>query len=378
MKRGKWFLLVLFLVLFSIFVSAEEKDCVYYFSGEGCPHCGATEIFMEQLVLKHPELEIHKFEIYYNKTSLITLQTFFDAFEVPLEKQGVPIVFLSTIYFVGDRPITEYLENAIISNKDESCPSLQKDEVLGVIGEKSPKHLIDTLTFGVVTGAAFVDSINPCAIAVLLILLGTLLAVKKRKKLLSAGLAFTFSIYIAYLFFGIGLLSVLALTGVSFYFYKSIGFLAILLGLFNIKDYFWYGKIFLMEIPQKWRPRLNKLLKGVTSPTGAFLVGFAVCLFELPCTGGPYLVILGLLAEKATKWAAMPLLLYYNLIFILPLIAITLIVYFSMKKIEEHGKEVKIDVRGDIERWRKRNIKLLHLIAGTIMVILGLMIVFFL
>ncbi len=378
MKRGKLVLLVLFLTILSLSVSAEEKDCIYYFTGEGCPHCGATEIFMENLQLKYPGLEIHKFEIYYDKPNLATLQNFFEAYKVPLEKQGVPIVFLPGSYFVGKRPITEYLESAILSNEGISCPSIQKGEALGVIGEKSPKHLIDTLTFGVVTGAAFVDSINPCAIAVLLILLGTILAVKKRKKLLTTGLAFTLSIYIAYLLFGIGLLSVLTLTGVSFYFYKIIGFLAILLGLFNIKDYFWYGKVFLIEIPEKWRPKLKKLLKGITSPTGAFLVGFAVCLFELPCTGGPYLVILGLLAEKATKWAAMPLLLYYNLIFILPLIAIILIVYFSMKKIEEHGREVKIDVRGDIERWRKRNIKLLHLIAGIIMLILGLMILFFL
>jgi len=165
---------------------------------------------------------------------------------------------------------------------------------------------------------------------------------------------------------------------VSYYFYKVIGLVAILIGLFNIKDYFWYGKIVLMEIPYKWRPRLKKLLRGATSPAGAFIIGFAVCLFELPCTGGPYLVILGLLAEKLTKWAAMPLLLYYNLIFILPLVIITLVIYLSMKNIEEHGDKKKIDIHGKLEQWRQRNIRLLHLIAGIIMVILGLMILFFL
>lgn len=371
-------MLVFFLILFSALASAVEKDCLYYFHGEGCPHCGATGIFMDNLQSKYPELSIHKFEVYYNKTNWRLMQDYFDAYEVPVKKQGVPIVFLPTSYFVGERPITEYLESAILSNKDLLCPSLKKDEMLGVIGEASPKHLIRTLTFGVITGAAIVDSINPCAIAVLLILLGTLLAVKKRKRLLRAGIAFTVSIYIAYFLFGIGLLSVLTLTGVSYYFYKVIGGLAILIGLLNIKDYFWYGKIVLMEIPLKWRPRLKKLLKGVTSPAGAFIVGFAVCLFELPCTGGPYLVILGLLAEKATKWAAMPLLLYYNLIFILPLIIIISIVYYSMKKIEEHGQEKKVDIRGEIEKWRKKNTKLLHLIAGIIMLILGLIILFLL
>jgi len=375
-KRILWFLV--FVVLLSSFALGQEKDCIYYFYGEGCPHCGATGIYLDKLELRYPSLEIDEFEIYYNKQNLRLLQDYFEAYEVPMEKQGVPVVFLSKSYFVGDRPIMEYLEGTIIANENVTCPSLVKDETLGVIGQKSPKHLIETLTFGVVTGAAIVDSINPCAIAVLLILLGGLLAVKERKRILKTGFAFIASIYLAYFLFGVGILAALALTGVSYYFYKVIGLVAILIGLFNIKDYFWYGKIVLMEIPYKWRPRLKKLLRGATSPAGAFIIGFAVCLFELPCTGGPYLVILGLLAEKLTKWAAMPLLLYYNLIFILPLVIITLVIYLSMKNIEEHGDKKKIDIHGKLEQWRQRNIRLLHLIAGIIMVILGLMILFFL
>ncbi|MFH1682454.1 MAG: cytochrome c biogenesis CcdA family protein [Candidatus Woesearchaeota archaeon] len=374
-KRG--LLLLLVFILSISLAAAVENDCLYYFYGEGCPHCGATSIYLKDLQQQYPELQIHNFEVYYNRTNLYDLQQYFEAYDVPLEKQGVPVIFYQQSYFVGDKPIMNYLENAILSNEAVSCPSLEKDETIGVIGENSPKLLIKTLTFLTVTGAAIVDSINPCAIAVLLIMLGALLsAADIRKRLLWTGLAFIFSIYVSYFLFGIGILAALRVTGLSYYFYKTIGVIAILIGLLNIKEYFWYGKVLLMEIPLKWRPRLKKMLSNVTSPAGAFIMGFAVSLFELPCTGGPYLVILGLLAEKTTRWAAMPILLYYNLIFVLPLIIITLVVYFSTKKIKHH-QEHKVDATGEIERWRQKNIKLLHLIGGLIMFILGVMILFF-
>ena len=92
-------------------------------------------------------------------------------------------------------------------------------------------------------------------------------------------------------------------------------------------------------------------------------MGFAVCLFELPCTGGPYIVILGLLAERITLFASIPLLLIYNLFFVLPLIFITFMIYLGFVNVEKTTE------------WKERNIKRLHLIAGLIMLILGMLIV---
>ena len=68
-----------------------------------------------------------------------------------------------------------------------------------------------------------------------------------------------------------------------------------------------------MEVPISWRPRLKAVIKGITSVPGAFLVGFVVSLFLLPCTSGPYIVILGLLAKTTTRNYALLLLLLYNL-----------------------------------------------------------------
>lgn len=216
------------------------------------------------------------------------------------------------------------------------------------------------LTLPAVILAALVDSINPCEFAVLIILLATISATISRRKALYAGLAFTASIYVAYLLMGIGIYSAIAAAGVSYIFYIVVAIVAVVLGLFNLKDYLWYGKWFRMEVPLTWRPRLNMLVKSVTSIPGAIVIAFLVSLFLLPCTSGPYIVILGLLSQAATKMYALTLLLIYNLIFILPMLAITFIIYFGINTAES------------LERWRTRRLRMLHLISGIIMLGLGI------
>jgi cytochrome c biogenesis protein CcdA len=78
----------------------------------------------------------------------------------------------------------------------------------------------------------------------------------------------------------------------------------------------------------------------------------------LPCTIGPYIVASGLLSELGTL-NSIPWLLYYNLIFILPMIIITLIIFFGFKKVDE------------VAGWKERNIKILHLIAGILLFTVG-------
>lgn len=357
-------LVVLFLILMSSFASAIEKDCIYYFHGEGDSKSEATGIFLGNLQSKYTGLQIHDFEIYYDKANLELLQDYFDAYGVPKEKQGVPIVFLPQSYFVGDRSITEYIENAIISNKNLLCPSLIQHGVLGVIGEKSPQHLIETLTFFTITSAAIVDSVDASALAVLLILLGLLLIMEKKKRIMYGGASFITSVFLIYFLLGVGVLGTFAR---SSYFYKTVSGLAIVLGL-TIIWYLWKGKIFLREIKEnkKW----GKFIRKMASPATTFLIGFVISLLSFSSSRKYFLVISNLLAEETTGWVAMPLLLYYNVLFILPLIALSLLFYWGADKIKEDKESPK-----PAGKW---NIKVLHLIAGLFMFVLGIFILFLL
>ena len=227
--------------------------------------------------------------------------------------------------------------------------------------------MMNGLNFGRITMLALADSVNPCALAVLTMVLITILIQnpEKRKKVLFAGLAFSLSVFIGYLFYGIvivGFFNSFAelLRENSMFIYNGLAILAMVIGALNIKDYFFYKKgSFATEMPLWMRPKVKKIIDKMTSPLGAFLIGFLVTMFLLPCTIGPYIVASGLLSGLGIL-KSIPWLLYYNLLFILPMIIITFMVYFGFSKVE------------DVSGWKERNIRKLHLIAGILLFLVGL------
>ena len=222
------------------------------------------------------------------------------------------------------------------------------------------------LTFWRITTLALADSVNPCSIAVLAMILMALLIQnpEKRKKVLFGGLAFVAAVYIGYLVYGIIIIQFFRMFAEflrenSIYVLKGLAILAMIIGALNIKDFFFYKKgSFATEMPIAMRPKAKKLIKNITSPTGAFVIGFIVTLFLLPCTIGPYIVASGLLAELGTL-GALPWLLYYNLLFVIPMLIIVGLIYHGFARVQ------------DVSGWKERNIKNLHLIAGILLFLVG-------
>ena len=214
---------------------------------------------------------------------------------------------------------------------------------------------------------ALADSVNPCAIAVLAMVLMSILIhdPTKKKRVLYAGFAFISSVYIGYMVYGLiitqffrSFAEVLRVNAV--YVYNGLGLFAMILGALNIKDYFRYHKGGIAtEMPMSFRPKIRKVIEKISSPIGAFVIGFCVTLFLLPCTIGPYIIASGLLAELGMM-GAIPWLLYYNFLFIIPMLVIVLLVAFSFRQVEE------------VSGWQKKNIRRLHLISGILLFAVGL------
>ena len=221
-------------------------------------------------------------------------------------------------------------------------------------------------TFWKITTLALADSVNPCAIAVLAMILMALLIQnpEKKRKVLLGGLAFVSAVYMGYLIYGVIIVQFFRLFAEflresSVYVYKGLAVLAMVIGALNIKDFFYYKKGGVAtEMPIALRPKVKKLIKNITSPTGAFIIGFAVTLFLLPCTIGPYIVASGLLSELGLL-GSLPWLLYYNVIFIIPMLIIVALVYFGFTKVDQ------------VSGWKERNIRKLHLIAGLLLFLVG-------
>ncbi len=223
----------------------------------------------------------------------------------------------------------------------------------------------EEITLAKIVSLAAVDAVNPCALAVLTLLLVAILTYNpgKRRNVMFAGLAFSLAVFVMYLVYGLVIVrffqAVQALTSVSLVLYTALGALAIVLGLLNIRDFFSYRPGGLgTEMPMRMRVGVKKILAGVTSPGGAFSMGILVTLFLLPCTMGPYIIAGGLLSVLDTIHAV-PMLLLYNLIFVLPMIVITAAVYVSIARVD------------DVSGWKDKNIRRLHLAAGAVMLLLG-------
>ena len=222
--------------------------------------------------------------------------------------------------------------------------------------------MFSELTIPAIIGGALIDSVNPCAFAVLFFLLGYLLAIGSKKLILKVGLIYISTVFTVYFFAGLGILQVLTALNIAPIIYKVAGVLLILVGLINIKDFFWYGKGFSLAIPESKKPVIEKYIKKSSIP-GAIILGFLVSAFELPCTGGIYLAVLSLLAKHETQLQGIPYLLLYNFIFVLPLFIILGLVYFgfSADKMEAW--------RGERRKWLRLSLGLGALVLGILMLL---------
>ena len=115
-------------------------------------------------------------------------------------------------------------------------------------------------------------------------------------------------------------------------------------------------------MPLFLRPKVNKIIAKVTSPFAAFGIGFFVTIFLLPCTIGPYIILGGLLATDGVI-KAIPSLILYNIIFILPMLVVTLLVYFGTSKVE------------DVKDWKDKNVRYMHLVSGVLLLVVGILMV---
>ncbi|MBI4450721.1 hypothetical protein HY642_01985 [Candidatus Woesearchaeota archaeon] len=205
---------------------------------------------------------------------------------------------------------------------------------------------------------AAIDSINPCAIGVLILLVSIMVVLHTRRRMLWYGLAYIAAVYVTYLLAGLGILYFLAVIPlvVSQYISITVGSLVAFAGVVEIKDYFWYGRGITLAIPPRQAKRIHDMTRRITLP-GVIILGAFVAAVELPCTGAPYMAILLLLSQNFNL-AAFLLLLLYNLIFVAPLLVILVLVY-SGTKIQA------------IKRWKQEKRGMMRFFIGITLIFLG-------
>src|SRR3990172_4737090 len=176
-----------------------------------------------------------------------------------------------------------------------------------------------------VGASALVDSVNPCAFSILLLTIAFLFSIGKlRNNILTIGGFYILGIFFAYMLIGLGIFHALHIFNTPHFMAKVGSGLLIVLGTINIIGEFVPKFPLRLKIPEAAHRAMATLMeKG--SILAAFALGGLVGLCEFPCTGGPYLMVLGLLHDQTTFAAGLGYLMLYNVIFVLPLAIILLI-----------------------------------------------------
>ena len=211
--------------------------------------------------------------------------------------------------------------------------------------------------------AALIDSINPCAFSILILTIAFLFSVGKfRSRVLTIGSAYIVGIFVVYMLIGLGILQTLHLFNTPHIMARIGATLLIVLGAINLINEFFPSFPIKLRIPHAAHHAMAELMEKGSMPT-AFLLGVLVGLCEFPCTGGPYLMVLGLLHDQATYAKGLGYLLLYNTLFVLPL-GIILLIASNSELVER------------VKGWQQKERNLMKFGGGVAMIILGILIFF--
>ena len=339
------FIGLLFLVLISC-VSAGEDVRVYYFYSTGCPHCSNVDAsgILDDVDLMDG-VSVEKLNLHESQENRDLFDNFCDEFGIA--QRGWPFAVIERggkySYLVGDVPIIEHL-----------LSSVQNGGGIVIDSEGVSSDTGDSVTIGSVLVAAVIDSVNPCAFGVLIFLMASLLGMGSARRALRAGLIYSFVVFVVYFFMGWGLYNVINVFSSSsgfYYFYLVVALVIFVLGLLQLKDVFWYGKGVTLKISSKVKPIIEKFMaRG--NLVSIIILGIIVSLFELPCTGEIYIGILTVMSIHKTF--GFGYLLIYNLIFVLPLVILTYLIY--------RGTSTE-----KLQKWTVSNRKYMKLISGLLL-----------
>ncbi len=226
------------------------------------------------------------------------------------------------------------------------------------------------VSFWLVTLAGLADGINPCAIGMIVTLLGYLIVFSNEKKkagelMLKLGLIYIATVFLTYLTVGLAFYQFVVVLQHSIWADMVswvIGGGLLIAGLIQVKDFFWPESPIHLRIPGVSKKRLNGLVEKGSIPA-VIVLGVLVTVLETPCSLPLYVGTATLLAGSGLPMIGVAgYFLYYNLLFVLPLIVVLVVMYKGREVVAMREWEHKM------EKWMKLSLGVLLLgMAGWLL-----------
>lgn len=368
--------------------AAEKTVNLYFFWSKGCPHCDREKAFLKRLNEKYPGLKIHSIEVTASRADLELLQRVGKQFNITVA--GVPFTVVGNDYFIGwhDEASTgAALEAAVQKALTRDIP----DPVAGLIPPPpapsalpapAPKIIPDTITvplwgevkikqlsLGLLTilfGA--LDGFNPCAMWVLVLLLGLLIGMENARRRWILGAVFIAASALVYFLIMCAWLNLFLLLGLVLWVRIIVALVALGAGYYNLREYFTNRAGVCKITGGPRRHRITARIQEITQKQsfwlalgGMILLAFAVNVVELICSAGLPVVYLQILSLNPLPiWQYYLYIILYILIFMLD----DLLVFFAAM--------ITFQITGLSTRYKSWS----NLIGGLIMALIGFLLLF--
>jgi hypothetical protein len=350
--RGLFATLLFVLLALPAAAQPSERVDVYLFWAFGCPHCAREIEFLKRLEAVEPRLRAHYLEVSRDVANQKAFTAVAGRF-VP-DDPAVPLTVVGDAAMVGyatDETSGAALRQRIAYCLANECPDTVGPLILASGGGSTdagvasrpdagaPKIIppvisvpflgdVRTADFSlpvltVVLGA--IDGFNPCAMWVLVFLIGLLLGMEDRFRMWVLGTAFIAGSALVYFLFMAAWLNFLLFIGAVVWVRAAVGLVALGGGFYYLREYFQNPDAVCKVTAPEARRRVFESLRKLATESrfwlalaGIVALAFAVNLVELLCSAGIPAVYTQVLAlSNLPVWQYYSYLALYILVFML-------------------------------------------------------------
>ena len=387
MKKILVNILLFILLLIPLNSYADSKIKIYFFYGDGCPHCAEAEEKMLPELKKMSDVEVIMNEVWYNEANRDLLNDVSQAYD---KQSFIPFIVVGDAVFIGYSESTnEEVMKAIkyyrVNDFVDQVAKIKNGEKVEInngiydLMEHQDK-IISVPLFGNVNvsqlsvGAAaviigLVDGFNPCSMWILVFLLTTLINLKDKKRMVLLGLIFILTSAFTYFLIMFGWLNIVIKVSASVIMRYAIAVFALGAGMYNLYSFYKSLKNDGCTVVSKEKRKSifahikkyaydKRLLIAIF---GIMVLAVSVNIVELLCSAGLPIVFSELLAINGISGSGA---IFYDLLYLLFFMLDDLIVFFIAVK--------TMNIVGISNKFNKYS----HLIGGLIMIIIGLLLIF--
>lgn len=117
--------LVVFVLLSAGIATFAQATTIHFFWWQGCPHCEKEQIFLTELENKYPDIEVKKYEVWYNKDNATLMKDIADYMNISIS--WVPFTLIGdsyTIWYYDDDVTGKEIENKLLNCINRWCKDI--------------------------------------------------------------------------------------------------------------------------------------------------------------------------------------------------------------------------------------------------------------